>query len=346
MNKLIVHLILMATCFGLLLGCDKESAIISPSDVFCVASVNGDEFIAVDTVYIKVGDTLEIQPVFIYDGQYFSSISGFYLNDVQVFTSPLAKMRYEWQEISPVFKEGGYDNFENAPHNEIMTYVEPVTYHLENIKPSKKALSFADFSRAEVVGTYYIKAGLAGSLQTDFESSKRLGGKDGIIQIVCRNDDTYLGYLSELMGTPFIMFPKVLTDGFHQTDALIGSDCAEFAIYGKRRLGDNIPYCGPKKLSDYLDPVAEGRFFPQSRDGKQLLSDKDGYGLVIGNTGIKPGDILHYGSQVAVFFEDRGIIGVLDGEDIVMQSYGETVHFATLSDNAQMFGWFEVFRWK
>jgi hypothetical protein len=76
-----------------------------------------------------------------------------------------------------------------------------------------------------------------------------------------------------------------------------------------------------------------------------VLCNNDGQKLTVGDSGIAPGDILHYGSQVSVFYEDRGIVGTLDGEDIIIQSYGETVHFATLLDNAHMFGGFEVFRW-
>jgi len=150
-----------------------------------------------------------------------------------------------------------------------------------------------------------------------FESDNGLIFGGDTLQIVYREDDSYLGYLSELMRSPFVMYPKLLEEG-HQTDLLIGSDCAEFVIYGRRRLGYDIPYCGPELIYDYLSPQE----VPM------------------------PGDILHYGSQVSVFYEDRGVIGAVDDEDIVLQSYDYRPYFTTIRDNNHVFGIFELYRWK
>ena len=117
---------------------------------------------------------------------------------------------------------------------------------------------------------------------------------DEVTQVVARADDTYLGYLQELLGTPFVLLPRSIGSG-HQTDLRIGSDCAALAAYGRRRMGEKIPYRGPRGLLEHLVVVPPGQ--------------------------MRAGDLLHYGIQVQVVFEDRGRKGYPDGEDLVIQSW-------------------------
>ncbi len=117
---------------------------------------------------------------------------------------------------------------------------------------------------------------------------------ENVFQVVVRADDTYVGFLQELLGTPFVLLPRRLPEG-HQTDLRVGSDCAALAAYGRRRMGDPIPYHGPRGLFAHLLPVPEGR--------------------------MRIGDILHYGEQVQVVFQDRGRKGLSDPEDLVIQSW-------------------------
>jgi hypothetical protein len=118
---------------------------------------------------------------------------------------------------------------------------------------------------------------------------------NNIFQIVVRKDDSYLGYLTELINTPFIL-PPLFVNGFgHQTDLRIGSDCAELAIYGRRREGYNVPYIGPAGITKYLDEIKTDSLFE--------------------------GCIVHFGFQVSVLFKDNGIKGKLDKTDILIQSY-------------------------
>lgn len=117
---------------------------------------------------------------------------------------------------------------------------------------------------------------------------------DEVFQVVVRGDDTYTGFLQELLGTPFVLLPRRLPEG-HQTDLRLGGDCAALAAYGRRRMGEDVPYRGPRGLFAHLVPVAPGR--------------------------MRAGDVLHYGEQVQVVFEDRGRTGFSDPEDLVIQSW-------------------------
>lgn len=126
----------------------------------------------------------------------------------------------------------------------------------------------------------------SGSLRVEFP--------DAVSEVVIRGDDSYPGVLQELLGTPFLFLPLRIQGG-HQTDQRVGSDCAALAAYGRRRRGEFIPYRGPSGLLPYLVPVSTGK--------------------------MRRGDILHYGAQVQVVFEDRGRQGFPDGEDLVIQSW-------------------------
>ena len=113
-------------------------------------------------------------------------------------------------------------------------------------------------------------------------------------ELVVRRDDTYVGYASELIGVPFVLNPTNRPDGTHQTDARVGADCVALVIYGQRRLGHMVPYVAPSALDRYTEPV-QGP--------------------------IQAGDVLHFGFQTAILAEDRGVIGVLDDPDRVLQTW-------------------------
>ncbi len=112
-------------------------------------------------------------------------------------------------------------------------------------------------------------------------------------QIVVKSRRDYLGYLEELLNVPFMLPPKFQGAYGHQTDNRIAVDCAEMAIYGMRRMGYSVPYCGPLNIYKYLVPA------------DTLL----------------PGTVLHFGHQVSVLYQDNGTVGVLDGQDLLIHAY-------------------------
>ncbi|TAL38589.1 MAG: hypothetical protein EPN93_04595 [Spirochaetes bacterium] len=162
-----------------------------------------------------------------------------------------------------------------------------------------------------------------------------------IFQITVRFDDTYTGYLSELSGTPFILPPGPVGDS-HQTDLRMGSDCAEFAIYGMRRMQRKIPYTGPGGILDHLTINAQGCV----PDARGLYHDSNGKTIRVEKSGVQRGDIIHFGAQVSVFYEDRGIPGLLDKDDILMQSYGSCPVKTTFEHCSFYHYPFKVGQWK
>lgn len=144
------------------------------------------------------------------------------------------------------------------------------------------------------------------------------------VEIVVRKDDSYTGYVSELRGVPFVLLPVTTGTGEHQTDARLGADCVALVIYGQRRLGRNVPYMAPPALKRFMTPV------------RQPVDD---------SRAVRRGDVLHFGFQTAVVYDDRPPRGVLNNDDLVIHTYhgrAEVVRFGALPYRHMEF---EVYRW-
>lgn len=235
-------------------------------------------------------------------------------------TLPIKKdTKVQLYQINPIMN--GYDNFNNVPKEDMKDYIMPIEYKFESL--NTKLITNEELKKG--YGTYYFGINLDSFLMQDKEDfitnlfiHKEYEEK--IIQVVLREDDTYIGMLKELMNTPFIYVPKYLK-GLHQTDERVGSDCAEFAIYGIRRMGYEIPYCGPNNIYKYAKEVVNGQIYLDKNDPLKVYRDESLNLVKINEESIQPGDIVHFGEQVSVFYEDKGIIGVFDGEDLLIQSY-------------------------
>jgi hypothetical protein len=133
-----------------------------------------------------------------------------------------------------------------------------------------------------------------------------------LFELVVRRDDSYVGYLTELIGAPFVFWPVVVDGRGHQTDHRIGADCAAVVVYGQRRLGRAVRYVAPPALHRLARPVSPG---------------------VGSQTWIREGDILHFGFQTAVVSRDLEPVGELDEHDLIIHSYHglvDEVPFASL----------------
>lgn len=213
-----------------------------------------------------------------------------------------------WIYYKPELKE--YENFQNGKMS-----LSNINYTAEWITDNKtNHIKLKNLNP----GTYYI--GITNdNAETQIESFLPIHlTNNNIIQLVVRENDTYIGYLSELLGTPFILPPKLLGVYGHQTDMRIGTDCAELAIYGKRRMGYNIPYCGPAGIVKYLVPTND----------------------------LKEGTIIHFGFQVSVLYKDNGQVGQLDDQDLVIHAYRDKVSIDKLGDTGLLQYTYKLYKWK
>ena len=239
-----------------------------------------------------------------------------------------------WFQIAPELR--AYDN-RPGPH----ARPDPIRYRrtpLDEAATARLALSFS------TPGTRYFCAGAVTPerFATAEPIQRKFAGR--VVQVVVRAGDRYADFLGELLGTPFIMGPAVVRGGWHQTDQRVGSDCAAFATYGRRRMSVPVPYAGPVGIVRFLRPLGGGRLAPTGPDG--VYRDARGRSIRIGGDGLRPGDIVHFGAQVAVFSADRGQRGVLDADDLLFQSWRTTPYVTRIRDGGFFDRSIRLYRWR
>ena len=150
------------------------------------------------------------------------------------------------------------------------------------------------------------------------------GLTDDVLRVSIRRDDTYLGYLTEMFGQPYVWASAGLSDATHQSERLEGSDCADFIVYGARRMGAKLAYTWTGGLPQVTKRLAAGT---RGTDGIY----RDGKGAPLPFT--RAGDLVLFPRHVGALVEDRGTIGVLDDQDIIMHTLFDSPKEQALADS-------------
>jgi len=150
------------------------------------------------------------------------------------------------------------------------------------------------------------------------------GLTDAVLRVSIRRDDTYLGYLTEMFGQPYIWASAGLTEATHQAERLEGSDCADFLVYGKRRMGARYAYTWSGGLPNITKLLGAGT---RADDG--IYRDKRGTPLPF----TRPGDVILFPRHVGVLAVDRGTIGVLDDQDLMMHTLFDSPKEQAIADS-------------
>ncbi len=327
-------------------------------ELFLVASADGGAPARKATFFLEKHSKLTLAAVVEEAGGLFSPIEAFQEKDVrrEIRDRIPPSLTVVWYRIQPKLKE--YSNLWLLGNPaKWAVHLEPIEYEKTPIAAAK-GKSLVDLSLLVpegAKGTFYVCAELEGIPSSDPPLQQRfsevsplhLKYRSRVIQIVRRENDSYLGCLSELFGTPFIIAPRQTGAGVHETDARMGSDCAAFAIYGKRRQGFRVPYCGPAGIYRYLQEIGPGGAVrPIPRAGRAFYADSKGRPVRVGPGGLEPGDIVHFGEQVSVFYRDAGFPGILDQDDLLVQCFGDTPRVTTVRDS----GFFQrpprLFKWR
>lgn len=210
--------------------------------------------------------------------------------------------RVTWFKINPTV--GALDNTTPSFHFEPVTYEEveivacagkldcPADVTPSRLPPVKQLPGVGSMAfRVEVK----LKDGPV--ISTPGSASTKYGGlTPDVFHVAFRRDDSLIGFSSELLNTPYI-FGSAGPDGRNQSDLLIGSDCADFIIYGRRRAGKKAQY-----TSSYdIDKQA-----PELKAGVPA----------------RVGDLVHFPSMrhVAILFEDREPVGVVTEDDLILHT--------------------------
>jgi hypothetical protein len=141
---------------------------------------------------------------------------------------------------------------------------------------------------------------------------KGAGGlSEAVLRVSIRRDDSYLGYLTEMYGQPYIWASAGLSDASHESEHLDGSDCADFVVYGMRRMGKPLAYTWTGALPQVSALLASGE-----RAGDGIYRDRAGKPLPF----TRIGDLVLFPRHVGVLAADRGTPGVLDDQDLMMHT--------------------------
>ncbi len=232
---------------------------------------------------------------------------------------------YRWFKLEPTTR--WVDN--TKPH----FHYAPISYaatELESCRdrPSCPAdVSPTHLPRVDAVpgaGTmaFQVKAVLAdgSELSTPGLESVESGGLSRAVhRVTFRKDDGYLGYLTELFNTPYI-FGSAGPDGRNQTDLLIGSDCADLAVYGRRRMGEKAPYTSSFTIDRQAPEIA----YATDQTDAGVALGRNGRPIALGTQAgqVASGDLLHFprSRHVGVLYEDRPPLGVLDMGDWMLHT--------------------------
>ena len=173
----------------------------------------------------------------------------------------------------------------------------------------------------------------------DARRGKGSGGlTDAVTRVSIRTDDSYLGYLTEMYGQPYIWASAGLTEKSHQSERLEGSDCADFIVYGARRMGANIPYMWTGALPTVTKLLAPGG--TRGEDGVY----RDARGTPLPFTQV--GDMVLFPRHVGVLTEDRGQLGILDDQDLMMHTLFDSPKQQAIADSGYADRPVEVRRFK
>jgi hypothetical protein len=180
-----------------------------------------------------------------------------------------------------------------------------------------------------------------GSFATPGAEARRARGSGGLTDAVhrvsLRRDDTYLGFLTELYGQPYIWASAGTSSAAHQSERLEGADCADFVIYGRRRMGEDRAYTWTGALPQVTRRLAAGH-----PGAGGVYVDERGQPLPF----TRAGDLLLFPRHVGVLVEDRGRPGVLDGQDVMVHAYFASPREQAVGESDYHAAPVEVRRWR
>jgi hypothetical protein len=163
------------------------------------------------------------------------------------------------------------------------------------------------------------------------------GLDDRVHRVSLRRDDTFLGYLTEMYGQPYIWASAGGSDATHQSERLEGSDCADFMVYAARREGRRVSYTWTGGLGAYTRSLGRGTL---REDG--VYVDRRGAPLPFP----RPGDMVLFPRHVGALVEDRGVVGALDVADVMAHTLFDAPKEEAIATSGYAAGPVELLRWR
>jgi hypothetical protein len=312
--------------------------------VTIVASVDGG--VANEApVYARAGQTVVLHGLLRAGGVYFSGAPRIQLRGKAITVRPITEapaVTLTWSRIEPTAA-----NTSNTQSGAFR--FEAIDYRTTAI-PGNDASLAADIrptltpDHGDGVGTmrYQLTAAQGErSVASPGIEARRGRGSGGLAEAVTRvtirRDDSFLGYLTEMYGQPYVWASAGLTDASHQSEHLEGSDCADLMVYGARRMGKRVAYTWTGGLPGVTKLLAAGK---RSDDG--IYRDKTGKPLPY----TQDGDLVLFTRHVGALAGDHGEKGVLDDQDVVLHTLFDSPKIQAIKDTGYAGTPAELRRWK
>lgn len=269
------------------------------------------------------------------------------LRGARVSARPLAQApRFElrWNRIEPA--AASYSNGDGPSF-----HFEPIEYRATSIdRGANQPAIVADVrptltpDHGDGVGTMRFQVvAIQGGREIASAGSEARRGRgsggltDAVMRVSIRTDDSYLGYLTEMFGQPYVWASAGLSARQHQSERLEGSDCADFVVYGARRMGADIPYTWTGSLPAVTRLLGAG-----TRGADGIYRDRDGAPVRF----TQPGDLVLFPRHVGALTEDRGHPGVLDDQDVMVHTLFDTPKHQAIADSGYAHTPIEVRRFR
>lgn len=307
-----------------MLHCLVLFAIASSGTVEIAASVDGNA--ATDRpIYARKGQDVRLYAVVRTQNKILSDAPSLVLGGKKVKPEPLPHdARLTWKRIEPTTA-----NMSNTSSGEFR--FESIDYKTTTIDSTAHWIT-ADVrptlttDHGDGVGTmrYQVIVDDVASPGIDARRGRGAGGlTDSVMRVSIRRDDTFLGFLTEMYGQPYIWASAGTSDKSHQSEHLEGSDCADLMVYGARRAGKHVSYTWTGGLPKITKLLGAGH-----RDEKGVYRDNAGKPVPF----TKPGDLILFTRHVGALAEDKGTIGVLDDQDIIIHTLFDSPKEQAIAD--------------
>lgn len=297
-------------------------------------------------IHARKGEVVTLYVVARIGGTYFSDAPSVMLAGKRVATKPLAqapKLDLAWYRIEPT-----HANISNTASGGFR--FERIDYRATAIEHARAGSLVADVrptltpDHGGGVGTmrYQIVAKIGNrTLASPGVKARRGRGSggltDAVLRVSIRRDDSYLGFLTEMYGQPYVWASAGVSDKSHQSERLEGSDCADFVVYGARRMGKRVPYTWTGALASVTSLLAAG-----TRGDDGVYRDRAGKPLPY----TRAGDIVLFPRHVGVLAVDKGEKGVLDDKDLMMHTLFDSPKEQPIADSGYAHKPVELRRWR
>ena len=284
-------------------------------------------------VYARADQKVTVHAIVEVDHELFGDVATAELGKKTLHVEPLAhapRFSIAWNRIEPAAAE--YSNTDGGTF-----HFAAIDYQPTAIDDAYETVIIADVrptltpDHGHGVGTMRFQAVLTQGDHTitspgpEARRGRGSGGlTDAVLRIAIRRDDTYLGYLTEMYGQPYIWASAGMSDATHEAERLEGSDCADFIVYGARRSGKKLAYTWTGGLPEITTLLSSG-----TRGDDGIYRDAKGTPLRFP----KVGDLILFPRHVGAIVEDKGTIGVLDDQDIMMHTLFDSPKEQRIADS-------------